>query len=239
MNDPVTHRSAHIKRNLKALNEQIALLADKAGRSPDSIQLVAVSKKQLLSSVTDAINAGQHAFGESTLQDAITKIPHIEDPSIEWHFIGHAQSKKAKEIPKYFDWLHSLDSLKLAQKLEYSANELSRKLKVLIQVNVTSDPNKYGLHPEEVLPLLDQLLEHKSKHLELRGLMTIGPQTQSEPEIRDCFSRLRELRDQCQTQYHLPTFDQLSMGMSNDYPAAIAEGATLIRVGTAIFGERS
>ena len=231
----------HIRRNLQELNEQIALLADKAGRSPDSIHLVAVSKKQPLSSVTEAMEAGQHAFGESTLQDALTKIPDLKNPSLEWHFIGHVQSKKAKDIPKYFNWLHSLDSLKLAQKLQQTetARETTRKLKTLIQVNATADPKKFGLRPDQVSPLLDQLLNQDFSNLDLRGLMTIGPQTQNEPEIRACFAQLRELREQCQDRYNLPGFDQLSMGMSNDYPAAIAEGATLIRVGSAIFGERS
>jgi PLP dependent protein len=232
---------AHIKKNLQELNEQIALLADKAGRSLDSIRLVAVSKKQPLSSVTEAMEAGQQAFGESTLQDAMTKIPHIEDTSVEWHFIGHVQSKKAKNIPKYFNWLHSLDSLRLAQKLQQTetTRETTSKLKTLIQVNATADPKKFGLRPDEVAPLLDQLLNQDFSHLDLRGLMTIGPQTQNESELRACFAQLRELREQCQERYNLSGFDQLSMGMSNDYPAAIAEGATLIRIGSAIFGERS
>jgi len=169
----------------------------------------------------------------------MSKIPHLNSTSLEWHFIGHLQSKKAGKIPGYFQWIHSVDSIKLAQKLSnaMSNNSKNSLLNCLIQVNVSGEESKSGLAPVEVKPFLRDVLDQKFPCLAWRGLMTIGVQG-DEQHTRDAFVQLRELQQSCKAEFDLPEFDQLSMGMSGDYCLAIEEGATLIRVGTSIFGQR-
>ena len=170
------------------------------------------------------------------MQEALTKIPLYG--SATWHMIGHLQSNKAKFVPGNFAWVHSLDNLKLAQRLSRLAQEKGVALDALFEVNVTRDPAKHGLAPEELAPLLDTLLKEGHPGLRLRGLMTIGPYPATETDSRACFARLRKLRDDCRKRFGLKDFNELSMGMSGDYAAAIKEGSTMVRIGTAIFGER-
>ena len=228
-----------ITANLAAVRRQIHDIASRAGRAPTDIELIAVSKTRTLSEVLQAVSAGQCAFGENTLQDAITKIPWVKFPDVRWHFIGHLQSKKARQIPGNFHWLHSLDSLKLARRLSAAMQEsgLTDRLECLLQVNVAGEATKSGLQPASVRPFLDELLKLKLPGLNWRGLMTIGVQG-DEAETRWAFSQLRELQQRCRDEFALPAFDQLSMGMSDDYAIAIEEGSTMVRVGTAIFGQR-
>jgi pyridoxal phosphate enzyme (YggS family) len=207
---------------------------------PDEITLVAVSKTRSLDEVRQAIDAGQKDFGENTTQDALTKIPELKGSRAQWHFIGHLQSKKARHIPGNFHWVHSVDSLKLAQKLSNAMlnSEEDTRINCLLQVNVSGEASKSGLNRAEVIPFIDELLQLQLPCINWRGLMTIGVQG-DDTRSRTAFAELRSMLDQCQREFGLVDFDQLSMGMSNDYPAAIEEGSTMVRVGTAIFGERN
>lgn len=228
-----------IASKLAALRARIADLARAAGREPGSVRLIAVSKTHPVESLRAALEAGQRDFGENTVQEALPKIAALAGNSVEWHFIGHLQSNKAKFVPGRFAWLHSLDSAKLAARLSRTAQEAGARLNALIEVNVTRDPAKHGVAPEALPALLEQLLRDDTPGLALRGLMTIGPYEAGEAETRRCFSRLRELRDESRERFGLPAFTELSMGMSGDYAEAIAEGATMVRLGTAVFGKRT
>jgi hypothetical protein len=228
-----------IASNLFRVRQSIAEVARACTGSSDAIRLIAVSKGHQPSAIAAAIAAGQKDFGENTSQEALKKIPHFQNQGLEWHFIGHLQTNKAKFIPGNFSWLHSLDNLDLARKLSRRAQELSANINILIEVNVTRDPKKHGVAPDALADFVEQLLKENLSALSLRGLMTIGPHAVPEKEIRGCFAKLRELRDACRTRYALPGFTELSMGMSGDYVEAIKEGATMVRVGTAIFGERN
>jgi pyridoxal phosphate enzyme (YggS family) len=227
-----------IVANLQRVRAAIAQAAHDAGRSPDRIKLVAVSKTQPAAAIEAAIAAGQTVFGENTVQEALTKIPALASHDLEWHFIGHLQSNKARFIPDHFAWLHSLDSLKLAQRLSRLARERGAIVQALIEVNIARDPNKSGVLPEALMPLLEQLLKEDLPGLPLRGLMAIGPYPAAEADIRRAYAALRALRDDCRKRFALGDFTELSMGMSGDYVEAIQEGSTLVRIGTAIFGER-
>ena len=206
--------------------------------SSDAIRLIAVSKGHSKEAIAAGITAGQKDFGESTTQDAVPKISHLANLSIDWHFIGHLQTNKAKFIPGNFSWLHSLDNLDLARKLFRRAREQSASVNILIEVNVTGDPKKHGIAPDALPDFIDNFLKADFSALPLRGLMTIGPHEAAKKETRACFARLRRLRDDCQQRFGLKNFTELSMGMSGDYVEAIKEGATMVRIGTAIFGGR-
>lgn len=227
-----------IASNLFRVRQSIAEAAKHAGRNPEEIRLIAVSKTHSHEAVAAAIAAGQKDFGESTTQEALPKISQCANQSIAWHFIGHLQSNKAKFIPGNFSWLHSLDSLSLARKLSKFSQGQSANINILIEVNVTRDPKKHGVVPEALIDFIEHLLNENFPALSLRGLMTIGPHAAPEKEIRRCFARLRELRDECRQRLALGGFTELSMGMSGDYVEAIKEGSTMVRIGTAIFGER-
>lgn len=227
-----------IASNLFRVKQSIADAARACTRSSDAIRLIAVSKGQPKEAIAAVFAAGQKDFGESTTQDALPKLSQLANPSIDWHFIGHLQTNKAKFIPGNFSWLHSLDSLDLARKLSRHAGGQSASVNILIEVNVTGDSKKHGITPAALPAFLEKLLEADFPRLSPRGLMTIGPQEAAESEVRACFARLRQLRDDCQRRFGLQNFTELSMGMSDDYIPAIKEGATLVRVGTAIFGER-
>ena len=228
--------TATVAANLARVRAEIATAAHAAGRKPEEIRLIAVSKTHPSEAVAAAIAAGQMDFGENTVQEALTKIPLYS--SATWHMIGHLQSNKAKSVPGNFAWVHSIDSLKLAQRLSRQATGKGVVLDALFEVNVTRDPAKHGLPPEELAPLLDTLLKEGHTGLRLRGLMTLGPHPATETDSRASFARLRELRDDCRKRFGLKDFTELSMGMSGDYAAAIKEGSTMVRIGTAIFGER-
>ncbi|UCB55635.1 MAG: YggS family pyridoxal phosphate-dependent enzyme [Thiotrichales bacterium] len=231
--------SSSIRDNLVAVKQQISEAAVQAGRAPEEIQLIAVSKTRSLDEVKSAIDAGQLDFGENTMQDALSKIPELRQYDPRWHFIGHLQSKKARQIPGNFHWVHSVDSLKLAQKLSnamVNAGEAG-SINCLVQVNVSAEESKSGLNKSEVLFFMDELLQLELPHINWRGLMTIGVQGDDD-QTRAAFAELRRMLHQCQNEFGQAEFDQLSMGMSHDYPIAIEEGSTMVRVGTAIFGAR-
>ncbi len=225
-----------VATNLTRVREEIAAAARAAGRRPEDVRLIAVSKTHPPEAVAAAMAAGQVDFGENTVQEALAKIPIYN--SVIWHMIGHLQSNKAKFVPGNFAWVHSVDSLKLAQRLSRMAQEKGVVLDALFEVNVTRDPAKHGLAPEELAPVLDVLLKEGHPGLRLRGLMAIGPYPASEADSRVCFAKLRGLRDESRKRFGLQDFTELSMGMSGDYAAAIKEGSTMVRIGTAVFGER-
>jgi pyridoxal phosphate enzyme (YggS family) len=230
---------SEIAQNLQHIKQLIAQAAAKSGRHPEDIKLIAVSKGQSWPQVEAAFAAGQFVFGENTVQDARAKISRCVHPAIEWHFIGHLQSNKAKYIPANFAWLHSLDSTMLATKLSRLARQKTTSLKTLIEVNITGDINKQGILPSGLFHFIDELLQARHPCLELRGLMAIGPPLANERALREAFAKLRELRDTCTQRFGLADFTELSMGMSGDFAPAIMEGATFVRIGTAIFGERT
>ena len=232
----------HIAGNLKSTRERIRQLSLDAGRAADDVCLIAVSKTRSLAEVEQAIVAGQTDFGENTVQDALTKIPLLESSghiNLEWHFIGHLQSNKSKQVAENFQWIHTVDSLKLAQKLSAAMQQHKPDgvLSCLLQVNVSGEVSKSGLSRNETLHLLSELAELNLPGLAWRGLMTIGVNDDA-AETRKAFSDLRKLRDECQQRFNLNEFNQLSMGMSNDYAIAIEEGATMVRIGTQLFGQR-
>ncbi len=232
--------STLIAENLSRVQQNILKCAEKSGRNVDEIQLIVVSKTRSLDEVKAVAALGETNFGENTVQDAMTKIPYFPHQlNAQWHFIGHLQSKKAGKLPGYFQWIHSVDSLKLAQKLSAAMMNNSKHsvLNCLIQVNVSGEDTKSGLLVDEVKPFLQAVVDEALPCLQWRGLMTIGVQG-DEQKTRRVFSQLKKLQESCKSDFSLQNFDQLSMGMSGDYCLAIEEGATMIRVGTSIFGQR-
>ena len=229
--------TANISANLDAIRKRIEHAAVTSGRDPGSIRLIAVSKYMPGDYIQQAILAGQRCFGENTVQDAQSKQALIDDPATEWHFIGHLQSNKAKHIPGNFDWLHTLDSLKLAKRLSAAASSAAT-LRVLLQVNIASDPDKFGLPAAGLFRFIEDLLSAELSGIQIRGLMMIGHRDATVAERRRDFSALFELGQNCAARFGPELFSEYSMGMSGDFEDAIAEGATMIRVGTAIFGPR-
>ncbi|MEN8140246.1 MAG: YggS family pyridoxal phosphate-dependent enzyme [Thermodesulfobacteriota bacterium] len=224
-----------ISANLSVINKRIARAAAAAGRAPEEITLIAVSKRQPRELISQALTAGQLDFGENYLQEAEEKIKVITGP-VRWHFIGRLQSNKAKKAVRDFDLIHTVDRLKLARGLDRAAASLGKKQKILVQVNVGREAQKGGVLAEKCQELLENL--KTLANLKVRGLMTMPPQVASGEEARPYFAKLRELADQMAGQGLLPATPALSMGMSGDFEAAILEGATMVRVGTAIFGAR-
>jgi pyridoxal phosphate enzyme (YggS family) len=227
-----------IALRLEQVRSGLADTARQAGRRGEDVRLIAVSKTLPAAYVAAAAQAGQQDFGESTLQDALSKMPAFADQPLTWHFIGHLQSNKAKLVPGHFTWLHSLDNAGLARRLSRKVVEIGVTLNTLIEVNITRDPGKHGVLPEALMPLLDELLGSPLPGLALRGLMAMGPYPAGEQELRRAFAAVRTLRDDCARRYGLTEFTELSMGMSGDYVEAIQEGSTMVRIGTAIFGAR-
>ena len=172
------------------------------------------------------------------IQEALPKIASLADAKIAWHFIGHLQTNKTKHIPGNFQWLHSIDNLKTAQRVARVAVERKTTVNAFIEVNVTGDKNKHGVGTNELPTLMEQLLASDLQGMALCGLMALGPYPANESEIRAAFAKVRELRDQTSKQFSLTNFTELSIGMSGDYIEAVKEGATQLRIGTSIFGER-
>jgi pyridoxal phosphate enzyme (YggS family) len=244
--EPSEHKAEpppDMARRLAALHEQIGEAALRARRASGEIRLIAVSKAHSAEAVLAAINAGQFIFGENRVQEALDKQAALQGlpesiPPLEWHLIGHLQSNKARFASAAFQWVHSVDRLELARRLNDAAQAAGVMCKALIQVNVADDPNKHGIAPAGLVPLVDTILEANLTGLSLRGLMTIGRLNAGEAETRRAFAQLRTLRDALRERMDLPGFSELSMGMSGDFPWAIAEGATMVRVGGALFGGR-
>ena len=227
-----------VTENLRKIRDLLAETAENAGRNRDSVKLLAVSKKQPITAILEAVSAGQRDFGENQVQEGIEKVTEIGNPKLTWHFIGHLQTNKTKLVPGHFDWLHTLDSLRLARRLSGQALNSASTLNVLLQVNIASDPDKFGLPPAEVSRFVDELLKSDLAGIRLRGLMTIGRRDATPGERRRDFTALRELGNDCARRFGAELFSELSMGMSSDFETAITEGATMVRVGSSIFGQR-
>ncbi len=224
----------NIEQNLERVKHQIAITTSQCGRDADAVTLLAVSKTKPASDIRLAYRLGQHCFGENYLQEAERKITELSGLDIEWHFIGPIQSNKTRPISELFHWVHSVDRLKIAQRLSDQRPPTLPPLNLLLQVNIDCDPGKSGTDPDSVMDLADQV--SGLPNIRLRGLMAIPAihsdyESQSKPfaAMQALFSKLKSTHADC---------DTLSMGMSGDMEAAIAHGSTLVRIGTAIFGPR-
>jgi len=226
---------AEVADNLARVREQIARAAAKSGRAADQVELVAITKTHPAGKVRESIEAGQTLFGESRVQEARAKIPDLPS-NIRWHFVGHLQKNKIRHALPLFELIHSVDSLALAQDVNRIAEEDGLHPRVLLEVNLAGEGSKFGFAPEKLREDLENLLA--LPRLSILGLMTIPPLADEAEASRKYFVQLRELRDRLQTEFHVD-LAQLSMGMTQDFAVAVEEGATLVRVGTAIFGERS
>jgi pyridoxal phosphate enzyme (YggS family) len=230
-----------LRARLESINRRIAAACERAGRQTSEITLIAVSKTVPAARVREAIEAGVHTLGESRVQEAAAKISELQPLSAErkvrWHLIGHLQSNKARRAVELFDAIHSVDDLKLAERLDRFAAELGKRLPIFIEVNIGGEESKSGVAPEAVLPLCEQV--SKLPNLELKGLMAVPPFSDNPENARPFFRRLRQLRDEARrTGAGGERFNDLSMGMSDDFEVAIEEGATFVRIGSALFGAR-
>ena len=227
-----------IADNFKSVKHHISDAAKKAGRNPASIRLIVVSKQAPSEKVLAAYQAGARCFGGNKAQEAVTKIDEVNLPDVSWHFIGHLQTNKIKYLDSRFDLIHSVDSLSLAEKISTYCESQNRTQAVLLQVNVSGEEVKFGMTPSELKNQLSNFGQLKG--IRVQGLMTIPPQDPEPENSRKYFLKLRELRDTCQAlKVEGIELHDLSMGMTSYYKIAVEEGATLVRVGSAIFGSRS
>ncbi|MEM0910645.1 MAG: YggS family pyridoxal phosphate-dependent enzyme [Pseudomonadota bacterium] len=225
-----------IGKNLDRIKAQITLAAAKDQRAPQNITLLAVSKTKPVSDIISAYQSGQRDFGENYVQEGVEKIQALQDYSdILWHFIGPLQSNKSKIVAENFDWIHSIDRFKIAKRLNDQRPASLPPLNVCIQVNIDSDDNKSGVIPDQTGELLEQM--QSLKQLKLRGLMTIPKANQQQNELEASFAKMHSLYESLKRKF--TTFDTLSMGMSGDLALAIKQGSTMVRIGTAIFGQRT
>ena len=224
-----------VSDNLVQVRKRIALASQAVGRSPEAVKLLAVSKTMPAQAVREAYAAGQLAFGENYIQEGVDKIASLADLPLEWHCIGPIQSNKTKLVAENFAWVHSIDRLKIAERLSAQRPSHLSPLQVCLQVNVDGGSNKSGVAPEELLALAQAVA--KLPHLQLRGIMTIPEPAETEVEARAVHHQAKTLFDNLN--HAGLKLDTLSMGMTSDLEAAVAEGSTCVRVGTAIFGARA
>ena len=229
---------AQIFENIRIICGRISHAAIRAGRKPEDIKLIAVTKTISIQQIKEAIDAGLRIFGENKVQEAREKIQDsrfkIQNSNIEWHLIGHLQKNKAKTAVELFEMIHSIDSLELAEIADKYAEKAGKIQKILLQVKLSDEISKYGILKDNLFELVREISE--MKNLRIKGLMTIPPFFENPESARPYFSELRTLRDAAETMgFNLP---ELSMGMTNDFEVAIEEGATMVRIGAAIFGER-
>ncbi len=227
-----------IAQRLDVILKRIASKASACGRNADEIKLVAVSKTKPAEDIRQAATAGARIFGENYIQEARQKIEALYDLDVKWHFIGHLQTNKAKYAVRLFDLIHSVDSLKLAKTLNKEAAKIGKRQPVLVQVNISGEETKSGVAPDHVMELLQEIAN--LENISVQGLMTMPPFFDDPAKARPYFRQLRRLARQVD-QARIPGINmaELSMGMTGDFEAAIEEGATLVRIGTAIFGRRS
>ena len=226
-----------MKKRLEKVQERIRQAAESCSRDADSVRLVAVSKTIPAGTVKAAIEAGVAILGENYMQEAREKFNTLVQYPVSWHFIGHLQSNKAKYAVRLFDLIHSVDSFKLARELDKQAKKVDKIQQILVQVNISAEDTKSGISADEAPGLISEI--SRLENLSIRGLMTMPPYFYQPEKVKPFFADLRELRDQIKAQA-LPnvSLEELSMGMTGDFEVAIEEGATLVRIGTAIFGER-
>lgn len=224
-----------IATQLHQVQQRIRQAAIACGRDPATVQLVAVGKTHPAASLREAVLAGATILGENYIQEARDKIAVLGDLTVSWHFIGHLQTNKAKLAVKLFDLIHTVDSLRLARELDKEAAKIGKRQDLLIEVNIAAEASKSGIGADQAGELAAEILA--LDHLNLRGLMTMPPFCEDPDQARPYFAALRELRDKVAAALGSP-LPELSMGMSHDVEVAIGQGATLVRVGTAIFGQR-
>jgi pyridoxal phosphate enzyme (YggS family) len=226
-----------LKQRLEQVRERIRQACESCNRDADSVRLVAVSKTIAAGTVKEAVEAGVTILGENYVQEAREKFNALVKYPVSWHFIGHLQSNKAKYAVRLFDLIHSVDSFKLARELDKQAKKVDKIQQILVQVNISAEDTKAGTSADEAPGLISEISQ--LENLSIRGLMTMPPYFYQPEKVKPFFSALRQLRDQIKAQ-SLPnvSLDELSMGMTGDFEVAIQEGATLVRIGTAIFGER-
>lgn len=234
---------ANLQANLAAIHERITKAARAAGREPSSVRLLAVSKTFPPEAITVAARAGQRAFGENYVQEAVAKMDELSNlsPALEWHFIGPIQSNKTRLIAERFDWVQSVDRFKVAERLSEQRPDRLPPLNVLLQVNISAEASKGGIAPAELAELAAQV--DALPNLRIRGLMAVPAPEDDFAQQRNAFARVRQLFDQLREQLRArgqagSGVDVLSIGMSADLEAAVAEGSTMVRIGTAIFGAR-
>jgi pyridoxal phosphate enzyme (YggS family) len=216
----------NVRENCLRTLDQIHAAAARCGRDPASIRLIAVTKTVPVERIREAVQCGIRDLGENRLQEALSKVDALADLSLTWHFIGHLQTNKAKKVVEHFDWVQCVDRAELAQKLDSAA---SKPLPVLLEVKLHDEPTKAGVSERDLPALIDSFKAYEK--LQLKGLMAIPPFCENPEDVRRYFRKLRELS----TRFNLP---ELSMGMSHDFEVAIEEGATMVRIGSALFGER-
>jgi pyridoxal phosphate enzyme (YggS family) len=229
--------STGTKENVAHVQERIAAACRRSGRRPEDVRLIAISKIVPPERIREAYEAGLRDFGENRVQEAKAKRPALSDLTVTWHLVGHLQTNKARAARELFHWFHALDSFRLAERLENSVICSGEKLPVLLEVNLGGEESKSGVREEEIRPLAEQVSQLAT--LELRGLMVLPPFFDDPEQARPFFRRLGELAKAIEAA-NLPnvSMQELSMGMSHDFEVAIEEGATMVRVGTAIFGPR-
>lgn len=220
--------------NLNSIQQRIAAACARAGRDVSSVTLLAVSKTHPPETIRAAIEAGQLLFGENKIQEAKTKIPLCPDRA-RWHFIGHLQSNKVRDAVALFEMIQGVDSLDIAREISKRAVQAAKTMPILLEVNVAGEASKFGYQPERLLAELEEL--NALPKIEIHGLMAIPPYTPVPEKARPYFQKLRELKTRAETALGAP-LPHLSMGMSGDFEVAIEEGATIVRIGTALFGER-
>lgn len=232
-----------IARNYQAVLECIRQTASRSGRNPAGVRLVVVTKGHPVQTIRQAVEAGARYLGENYVEEAAPKIADLARvASVQWHMIGHIQSRKARAVCELFDYVHSLDSLKLAARLDRFAGEIGRKIPILLEMNVSGEESKSGFPAwqgdrwAELLPEISQIIA--CKNLDVRGLMTMAPFLPDPEGARPYFQRLRGLQSFFMKKFPASDWSELSMGMSADYEVAVQEGATIVRVGTAILGPR-
>jgi pyridoxal phosphate enzyme (YggS family) len=229
---------SRIKTRLHTVQDRIKQAAVSCGRSPGTVQLVAVSKTIGSEKVKQAVDAGATILGENYIQEARDKIAGLSGVPASWHFIGHLQRNKAKYAVKLFDLIHSVDTARLARELNKQAEKINKRQKILIQLNISNEKTKSGASADEAASLVKQMID--MPHISIQGFMTMPPFFDNPEGARPYFRALREIRDEIvRLKISADPMAELSMGMTGDFEVAIEEGATLVRIGTAIFGERS
>lgn len=226
-----------IQENLKTITSRMEEACRQANRDPKEVRLLLATKTVPAENVQIAVDEGYHLLGENKIMEGLHKYNQLKSNMCEWHIIGHVQTNKVKHILKYADVVQSVDRMKLVRKLHNRCNFDDRDIDIFIQVNTSYEESKFGVAPEKALEFIKQVSEFPRLHI--KGLMTIGILSSKDDKVRDCFKLLKEIQQKAM-ELNLPnaSFDELSMGMSNDLELAILEGSTMIRVGTAIFGER-
>ncbi|MFQ5649705.1 MAG: YggS family pyridoxal phosphate-dependent enzyme [bacterium] len=225
-----------IAENIKEVKASIERACGRANRGPQTVKLVVVTKAVDASRIQEAVAAGVTCVGENRVQEAWQKFNAV-DAAVHWHLIGHLQTNKVRRALQFVQMIHSVDSTRLAHEIQVQAEKLDKTVEVLIQVNTSGEESKFGLAPEEALPAIKEMAQFP--RVQIKGLMTIGAFTTEVEVVQGCFRRLRELRDRVEEhQISGVVMHELSMGMTNDFELAIEEGATMVRIGRSIFGER-